>query len=354
VNGSEIGGCLRNDFCVVIVNWNGWRHTIECLESLLRVETERLHVIVADNHSTDSSLAYISEWAAGTRAAPTDGPPWRLLPEQRYLQPVLVEQGNLSPGDHQVERALYLHLLALKRNGGFAAGCNAGMRVAFEKLNCRYVWLLNNDAVADPTALHAFRQCFAEHPRQGLCGGVLCEYERPGHVQAFGGGFDFSTTVSHHLAGGRPLDALPPLTELRQQFYYPIGANMAVSGDFVRGVGWMNEEYFLYYEELDWVERGRSKYAIGLCDQAIVYHKEGAAIGTTAVRRKSALSTYYLVYNKLRFLQTYYPHCKGKAYRRFFKEMRKHLQQGDFCSTVTMIRAIWDFHRQGERVDSAF
>src|SRR5690606_920497 len=50
---------------VVIVNWNGWRDTVECLESLFRGELVPDLVIVCDNESSDGSMERIREWAAG-------------------------------------------------------------------------------------------------------------------------------------------------------------------------------------------------------------------------------------------------------------------------------------------------
>ena len=48
---------------VIVVNWNGWRHTIECLESLRRMTYPSFEVIVVDNGSSDGSVDYIKAWA---------------------------------------------------------------------------------------------------------------------------------------------------------------------------------------------------------------------------------------------------------------------------------------------------
>jgi len=41
---------------IIILNWNGWRDTIECLESLYRIDYPNYDVIVVDNSSTDDSI----------------------------------------------------------------------------------------------------------------------------------------------------------------------------------------------------------------------------------------------------------------------------------------------------------
>src|SRR5918997_2832779 len=62
---------------VLVLNWNGWRDTLECLESVFRVDYANLRVIVCDNASTDGSLERIKEWAEG-RLAPDPAPNERL------------------------------------------------------------------------------------------------------------------------------------------------------------------------------------------------------------------------------------------------------------------------------------
>src|ERR1700761_8364732 len=55
--------------CVVLLNWNGWRDTVECLESLLRSDYPDFRVVVCDNASADGSLGHIKAWAAGAAPA---------------------------------------------------------------------------------------------------------------------------------------------------------------------------------------------------------------------------------------------------------------------------------------------
>src|SRR4030042_5210130 len=50
---------------IIILNWNGWRDTIECLESLYRITYLNYDVIIIDNGSTDESIKKIKEYAQG-------------------------------------------------------------------------------------------------------------------------------------------------------------------------------------------------------------------------------------------------------------------------------------------------
>jgi GT2 family glycosyltransferase len=69
---------------------------------------------------------------------------------------------------------------------------------------------------------------------------------------------------------------------------------MLVSRNFLNEIGLMNEEYFLYCEEIDWITRARGKYILGYADNSIVYHKEGAAIGLNTKKNTSSyVGEYY-------------------------------------------------------------
>jgi GT2 family glycosyltransferase len=336
---------MQKKFCIVIVNWNGWRHTIECLESLLRVKADLLRVVVCDSASIDNSINFIRDWASGKIAASTGGPAWRLLPAERCLNPVVVDKFDVADIDRHAKKSMQLLIIGLQKNNGYAAGCNAGIKYALESLNAELIWLLNNDTVVLPEALKTFVSHFEDNPGLGLCGGPLFEYYRPDCVQALGGGFDPITTRVWHIGRGKQAHHMPTTAQIRAEFYHPIGASMVVSSEFVREIGLMDENYFLYFEELDWVERGRSRFAIDFCPSATVFHKEGAAIGSASTGRKSVLSAYFLVYNKLLFLQRFHPDRKNGAYRRFARQILRHVWRLEFDLAASMIRAICDFWR---------
>ena len=54
---------------IILLNWNGWRDTVACLESLFESAGARFRVVVCDNQSSDDSLAKITAWAQGRLSA---------------------------------------------------------------------------------------------------------------------------------------------------------------------------------------------------------------------------------------------------------------------------------------------
>jgi len=62
---------------VVILNWNGWQDTIECLESVFRLDYPSFRVIVCDNGPRDGSPEHIRAWAEGSLREPVQLLAWR-------------------------------------------------------------------------------------------------------------------------------------------------------------------------------------------------------------------------------------------------------------------------------------
>jgi GT2 family glycosyltransferase len=82
---------------------------------------------------------------------------------------------------------------------------------------------------------------------------------------------------------------------------------MLASIGFVNGVGAMSEDYFLYFEELDWVMRGGDRFALGYAPESVVYHKEGSTAGSSGDwRARSEISDLCAVRSRLMFTRRYF------------------------------------------------
>ena len=92
------------------------------------------------------------------------------------------------------------------------------------------------------------------------------------------------------------------------KFDYVIGASMFVKRKFVVSVGKMTEDYFLYFEELDWAIRGKIKeWQMEFCPSAIIFHKLGASTGSGKKKEISELSDFYSVRNRIIIARRYFP-----------------------------------------------
>lgn len=111
------------------------------------------------------------------------------------------------------------------------------------------------------------------NPKIGLCGSLLHYYYEPERVQAINGVYNKYFATSQYntsILSLKPID-------------YVVGASMLISKEFIEDIGLLSEEYFLYYEELDWVMRAKGKYIQAYATESIVYHKEGATIEGKAI-----------------------------------------------------------------------
>lgn len=211
----------------VVVNWNGWRDTIECLNSLQDQDYDAFEVIVVDNGSTNDSVPRIME-----------AHPWITL----------IETG---------------------RNLGFPSGCNAGTRRALQN-GAEYIWLLNNDTVAPPGTLGKLMGTAFAHPEAGAIGAALYYMHDPQRVQAWGGGrINLWTGYVTHFVG--PAD-------FRDNNTYLTGASVLLSRRVCEEVGLFYEGFFMYCDDSDLgIRLHRAGYSLIVAQDTAILHKEGAS-----------------------------------------------------------------------------
>jgi GT2 family glycosyltransferase len=290
---------------IILVNWRGWRDTIECLESVFRLDYPEFRVIVVDNGSADGSLEQIKRWAAAPGAAePVVGSPLA-APAAPLAKPVAyLEYDRAGAERGPVEHTAPLVLIQSGANLGFAGGNNVGLRYAMRADGFAYAWLLNNDTVVEVDALAALVRRSRQVPSAGIVGSTLLYYARPSEVQAYGGA-EFQPWRAHAKPIGidaprRRLDAAA-VARGEASMGYVIGASMLVTAAFLRQVGLMQEDYFLYYEELDWARRGSPAFGLAYAEDSVVYHKVGGS-----ATPQSLLSLHFLYRSRLRFMRRHY------------------------------------------------
>jgi GT2 family glycosyltransferase len=292
---------------VVVVNWNGWADTLECLESLFRTDHPEYRVLVCDNASTDGSLERIQAWAAGRLEAPVSpDSPLRRLSSPPVPKPVAcaVHDARLGDGPVTVGEGTRLELLAAPSNLGFAGGNNTALRLALSRDDFEYAWLLNNDTVVEPDALVRLLARMRARPEAGMCGSTLRFYEPPHDVQAYGG-----ATYNRWLAVPRNVTRLgrgEDPADVESRLDYAMGASLLVSKAFLRDVGLMSEDYFLFFEELDWATRARGRYGLAYAPDSLVFHKGGLSTGLSRTRA-SPLAEYYMNRSRLVYARRHTP-----------------------------------------------
>lgn len=307
---------------IVILNWNGWRDTLSCLQSLITLKNVDYNIIICDNGSTDNSVDYIKSWSQGMLAAD--------VPSHPQLSSLVCNK-NTPVSTHEIQilnrNEITLHttppchssitLIKNNANLGFAAGNNVGIEYALQQQDMTHVWLLNNDTLVEPDCLEKMLKRMALENSPTICGSRVMFYDDPNIVQALGGNqFNKWTGIAKPSIGrfSHKKDCRET-QKIEATIDYISGCSMLVTRDFLEDIGLMEESYFLYYEEIDWAVRAKGKYSNIYADDAVIYHKEGSSIGSASLHTKpSVTSEFYKFRSKLMFTAKHFPMCLPSCY----------------------------------------
>ena len=194
--------CTSSNTAVVIVNYNGGELVEQALEALAAQTVAPERTIVIDNASSDGSPQRIAE----------------CFPE--------------------------VELLRLGRNAGFAAGNNAGVRAAE---GCKWVALMNPDALPESTWLERLLEAARAHPEYGFFGSLLVRADDPEEADGTGDAYHVSG-IAWRRDNGRPLAEahLEP-----GEIFSPCAAAALYRRDVFLDAGGFDEDLFAYYEDSD-------------------------------------------------------------------------------------------------------
>jgi len=239
---------------IIILNWNGLKNTVECIQSLQRIDYPDFSVMIVDNGSSDGSEARIRDQ----------------FPEHT--------------------------LIINSENIGFSAGNNIGIQRSL-KDGAKYVLLLNNDTEVAPDFLRILVETVEADPRIGAAGPIIYYHEQPQTVWSAGGNLDWSGRAQ--MIGLNEIDS-GQFAGSYQDVDFVSGCALLVKTTVLERVGMLDERFFNYFEETEWCVRiRRSGYRIVNAPNARIWHK----IPLDA-RESSPIVHYYMTRNRLLFLKT--------------------------------------------------
>jgi GT2 family glycosyltransferase len=181
-------------------------------------------------------------------------------------------------------------------NLGFAGGNNIGMPLC----DGDYVFLINNDTEVPPDFLEPLVEFAESKTNFGALSPLLHYFDEPNKIQFAGSTAMNKVTIRNSGIGIGEMDK----GQYDKTYLIPFthGAAMMVPRSVIEKVGLMRDDYFLYYEELDWCERIRQAgFEIWFCGKSALWHKESVSTG-----RNSPLKVYYLTRNRILFARRNY------------------------------------------------
>lgn len=243
---------------IAVLNWNGAARTLDCLNALQQLDYDNFRVIVVDNASTDGSARQIA-------AAHPD-----------------------------------LELICAEHNGGYAAGNALALQRALDE-GAELFWILNNDSRPEPAAL---RELVAAYGRHGAALYGSMAVDEQAIVRTTSWALDASGQPDYaNLLYGQPFARCFPDGRERAVANL-MGNSLLVPLDVARRHGFMDESFFLYWEETDYCYRLRGAGVPSyLVPSSRVLHAGEQAHKHDS--RLKPLTTYYNTRNRLLWARRY-------------------------------------------------
>lgn len=207
---------------IILVNYNSWEETRACLQSLQKINYQSIEIILVDNNSNQT----------------------------------------IKFDEFKVEQIFN------KQNLGFAGGSNLGIKKAL-KNGADYVLLLNNDTVVKPDFLGKLIKAGETDKRVGILGSKIYRFNSE-EVCFNGGQINWLKTKGVHWERENQTET--------KEVDYLTGACLLIKREVIKKIGLMNEDYFLYFEDVDWCLKARKvSYKCLLIGASQIYHKVSAS-----------------------------------------------------------------------------
>lgn len=288
---------------IIVLNWNGWRDTIECLESMQQITYPNYTIIIVDNGSMDDSVKRIKSWAVGDLSAESDS-----LSYDALSKPVYWMEHDLSAdeGGGETEQEEYIASLPSSRrlviiqnreNLGFAAGNNVGILYALKR-DYAYIGLLNNDTVVEQSFVTKIVETFKNNPEWMAIGPKILYKDNPKVVWHAGGRLKLRHAMPIVMGTGQ-LDDKSFIGEHETELV--CGCALFARRSLFGRIGLLDEDFFFGHEDFAYsivAKKLGLKFGVNL--DAIVLHKCGGSLC-----KGDPIQAYFSNKNRLLVLKKY-------------------------------------------------
>jgi GT2 family glycosyltransferase len=297
---------LKKGICprvsVVILNWNGWADTIECLESLYQINYPNYDVVLVDNDSTDDSIKEIKKYCNGQLDVKSKYIDFETRNKPIKIIELIEEEAKIiNPPDYPIidkgGPTKILNLIINHYNYGFAKGNNTGIDYALTIFNPDYILLLNNDTIVDFDFMLELVLTGESSEKIGFVGAKTYFYNNENLLQAAGGGdVDFKHGIVNELASNKEDNGD---YDIYMELDYIGGACLLCKREVISTIGSLDSNFFMYWEDVNWCLNG-SKYGYKsvYSYKSKIWHKYGAS-------SHSHFKIYYLNRNRIYTIKKY-------------------------------------------------
>jgi GT2 family glycosyltransferase len=209
------------------------------------------------------------------------------------MEIILVDNGSIDNKELDYKACCKdIKFIRSEKNIGFAAGNNLGIKQASGK----YLFLVNNDTIFTAGLVETLLQTMEANPMVGILSPMI-KYDQDRDVIQYAGFTPMNYYTCRNECIGQFEKDLGQYKGRIGQTGYCHGAAMMISRRALDKAGFMEENFFLYYEEMDWCEKiKRAGFQVWVNAEALIYHKESLAVG-----KNSALKEYFMNRNRILF-----------------------------------------------------
>lgn len=273
---------------IIVLNYCNSTDTIDCLKSFEKIRYQAFNVVIIDNNSNDNSFDIIKNYL-------------KTMKNKRvaFFNSTLDSQHDVNDYDYI--------LINSKHNGGYGFGNNIGIKYALSK-NCDYILVLNNDTIVDPDFLEPLIDTCRKKTNIGILTSKIYYHDRPDVIWFNGGSFSQCTAQVKHINIGEENSGQTPY----KKNTFISGCMWFIPKNIFDTVGLINEDYFMYIEDLEFSQRVlREGYELAVCPESVIWHK----VGSTTGGGLSEFSVYWRSKNMNHFIRNYITtlHCKITA-----------------------------------------
>lgn len=211
------------------------------------------------------------------------------------IEIIVVDNGSIeNNGKIFLQQNQAIKFIRSEVNLGFAGGNNLGIKAA----SGDYLFFVNNDTEFTAGLLECLESSLRADPTIGIISPKIHYFDEPEIIQYAGFTEMNYYTCRNKCIGQFELDK-GQYNNLNSPTGYIHGAAMMITRDALNAAGPMPDNFFLYFEEMDWCERiKRAGYKIWINTSGTIYHKESLSVG-----KNSGLKEYFMNRNRILFIR---------------------------------------------------
>lgn len=294
---------------IIILNWNGWLDTIECLETLFQISYNNYYVVLIDNNSKDDSINKIKEFCNGDLKYNSE-----FISVSNKNNKILISEFNkkeILNSNLKIENIWNspsnLILIKNDKNYGFAEGNNIGIQFVLKNLNPEYILLLNNDTIVEKDFLNKLVDSAESNDKIGVIGPKIYYYNfnaRKDVINFLGGKINWYKYPGYHQIGDKTLDN--EVSSDIKECDWITGAALMFKTDLP--IKYLDKQYFFGCEDVDFCLKLKDfSYKVYVNPHSCIWHKIGKSRNIkSGTITKSALADFLTNYKLLKNHNKYF------------------------------------------------